>query len=59
MIISLISLRPMSPLSGLASLATSLMPLYCFGLCDAVIWAPPSSPSRHTAKYITSVGSMP
>ena len=59
MIISLISFRPTSPLSGLASLATSLTPLYSFGLCDAVICAPPSRPSRQTAKYITSVGIMP
>ena len=38
------------PLSGNASFRTIFMPLYCFGLCDAVIWTPPSWPSRATAK---------
>ena len=28
---------PASPLSGNASRRTIFMPLYCFGLCDAVI----------------------
>ena len=50
---------PASPERGNASRRTSFMPVYCFGLCEAVIWAPPSSPSRHTAKYIMSVPSMP
>ena len=40
---------PASPLSGSASARTILMPLYCFGLCDAVICAPPSSRSFTTA----------
>ena len=50
---------PASPLSGNASGRTSLMPLYSFGLCDAVICAPPSWPSRATAKYIMSVPIIP
>ena len=50
---------PASPLSGNASRRTILMPLYSFGLCDAVICAPPSWPSRATAKYIMSVPIMP
>ena len=37
---------PASPLSGNASRRTIFMPLYCFGLCDAVICTPPSCPSR-------------
>ena len=47
------------PLSGKASRRTILMPLYPFGLCEAVICTPPSSPSRATAKYIMSVPIMP
>ena len=35
------------------------MPLYCDGLCDAVICAPPSSPSLATAKYSMSVAIIP
>ena len=38
------------PLSGSACCRTSFRPLYCFGLCDAVISAPPSWPSAATAK---------
>ena len=34
--------RPASPLRGSACLRTSFMPLYCLGLWDAVICAPPS-----------------
>ena len=37
-----ISLSPSSPLNGKACCRTILMPLYCFGLWDAVICAPPS-----------------
>ena len=36
-IMSRMSAMPSSPLSGNASLRTIFMPLYCFGLCDAVI----------------------
>ena len=36
--------------SGNASFRTILMPLYSLGLCEAVIWTPPSWPSRATAK---------
>ena len=50
---------PASPLSGSASARTIFTPLYCPGLCDAVICAPPSSPSCTTPKYIWSVPSMP
>ena len=50
---------PASPTSGEAPARTILMPLYCFGLCDAVICTPPSSPSRTTAKYSMSVAIMP
>jgi hypothetical protein len=38
---SRMSLMPASPLSGNAPSRTSFMPLYCLGLCDAVICAPP------------------
>ena len=48
-IISFISRMPDSPLSGKASALTSLQPLYCLGLCEAVICAPPSSPALATA----------
>ena len=58
-IMSRISPRPASPLSGSASARTILMPLYCDGLCEAVICAPPSSPSLATAKYIMSVAIIP
>ena len=58
-IISRISLRPDSPLSGNASRFTSLQPLYCLGLCEAVICAPPSRPCAATAKYIMSVPARP
>ena len=34
---SRISIRPSSPLSGNASCRTIFAPLYCFGLCEAVI----------------------
>ena len=34
---------------------TIFMPLYCSGLCDAVICTPPSRPSLATAKYSMSV----
>ena len=54
-IMSRMSPMPASPLSGSASARTILMPLYCSGLCDAVICAPPSSPSLTTAKYSWSV----
>ena len=47
------------PLSGSASARTILMPLYCPGLCEAVICAPPSRWPVATAKYIASVGSIP
>ena len=47
------------PLSGNASRRTIFIPLYCFGLCDAVICTPPSSWSLATAKYSMSVGAMP
>ena len=40
--ISRMSEMPASPLSGKAACRTSFMPLYCFGLCEAVICAPPS-----------------
>ena len=43
-IMSRISEMPSSPLSGNASWRTIFMPLYCLGLCDAVIWTPPSWP---------------
>ena len=46
---------PASPLSGSAPARTILTPLYCLGLCEAVICAPPSSPSSTTAKYSMSV----
>ena len=36
-IMSRMSEIPSSPLSGQASRLTIFMPLYCFGLCDAVI----------------------
>ena len=49
-IMSRMSPMPASPLSGNASFRTILMPLYSLGLCDAVIWTPPSWPSRATAK---------
>ena len=58
-IISRMSEMPSSPLSGSASRRTIFMPLYCFGLCDAVIWTPPSWPSRATAKYNMSVAIIP
>ena len=48
-IMSRMSPMPASPLSGKASDRTILMPLYCFGLCDAVICAPPSRSSVTTA----------
>ncbi len=57
--ISFISLMPDSPLSGNASALTILQPLYCLGLCDAVICAPPSRPALATAKYIWSVPTSP
>jgi len=47
---SRMSEMPASPLNGNASLRTSFIPLYCFGLCDAVIWTPPSCRFRATAK---------
>ena len=49
-IMSRMSPMPDSPDSGNASFRTILMPLYSLGLCDAVIWTPPSCPSRATAK---------
>jgi hypothetical protein len=58
-IMSRMSPMPASPLSGSASRRTILMPLYSFGLCDAVICAPPSRPSRATAKYSMSVPIIP
>ena len=50
---------PASPLSGKACCRTIFIPLYCFGLCDAVICTPPSWPSRATAKYSMSVAIIP
>ncbi len=49
MIMSRMSEMPASPLSGNAPWRTSFTPLYCFGLCDAVICAPPSKPPAATA----------
>jgi hypothetical protein len=49
-IMSRMSEMPASPLSGRASFPTIFMPLYCFGLCEAVISTPPSCASRATAK---------
>ena len=49
-IMSRMSEIPASPLSGNASFRTIFIPLYCLGLCDAVIWTPPSSLSVATAK---------
>ena len=46
---SFISRMPDSPLSGKASAFTILQPLYCFGLCEAVIIAPPIRPALATA----------
>jgi len=37
---------PASPLSGSAPSCTSFMPLYCFGLCEAVTAAPPGYAGR-------------
>ena len=48
-IMSRMSEMPASPLSGNACARTSFMPLYCFGLCEAVIIAPPSKPPEATA----------
>jgi hypothetical protein len=56
---SRMSPMPASPLSGNASFRTILMPLYSFGLCEAVICTPPSRRSRATAKYSMSVPIMP
>ena len=39
---------PLSPLNGTFPRPTILQPLYCFGLCDAVICAPPSRSSTAT-----------
>src|SRR5450756_1181170 len=50
---------PCSPLSGRAPAPTSFMPLYCGGLCEAVIMAPPSRPREATPKYSISVGTRP
>jgi hypothetical protein len=58
-IMSRMSPRPASPLRAAAPWRTILMPLYSFGLCDAVICAPPSRPSLTTAKYNMSVGAIP
>ncbi len=44
-IMSRMSEMPSSPLSGNASRRTIFMPLYCFGLCEAVTITPPSWPS--------------
>ncbi len=57
--ISAISPMPASPESGNASRRTSFTPLYSFGLCEAVICAPPSSSSCTTPKYSMSVAHMP
>ena len=56
---SRMSLIPDSPESGNASFRTILMPLYSFGLCEAVICTPPSCRSRATAKYSMSVPIIP
>ena len=50
---------PDSPLSGKASARTSFIPMYSFGLCEAVTMAPPSWASLATAKYSMSVAIIP
>ena len=44
------SSSPDSPPTGSAPARTIFMPVYCFGLCEAVTQTPPSSPSSPTAK---------
>ena len=44
------SSSPDSPPTGSAPRRTIFMPVYSFGLCEAVITIPPSSPSDPTAK---------
>ncbi len=43
------SSRPESPPTGSAPPRTIFIPVYCFGLCEAVTQIPPSSPSSPTA----------
>ena len=59
MIASLISLMPASPLRARAPRRTILMPLYSFGLWEAVMIAPPSRSWEATWKYIMSVPTTP
>ena len=47
---SRISSSPDSPPTGSAPRRTIFIPVYCFGLCDAVTMIPPSSESSPTAK---------
>ena len=44
------SKRPDSPPTGSAPARTIFIPVYSFGLCEAVTQTPPSSPSSPTAK---------
>ena len=44
------SWMPSSPESAIAPSRTSLAPVYCLGLCEAVTIAPPSSPREPTRK---------
>ena len=44
------SSRPESPPTGSAPRRTIFMPVYSFGLCEAVTAMPPSRPSSPTAK---------
>ena len=44
------SRRPESPPTGSAPRRTIFIPVYSFGLCEAVTMIPPSSPSSPTAK---------
>ena len=43
------SSSPESPPTGNAPRRTTFIPVYCFGLCEAVTQIPPSSPSEPTA----------
>ena len=53
------SSSPESPPTGSAPRPTIFMPVYSFGLCEAVTAMPPSSPSEPTAKYSISVPTSP
>ena len=53
------SSSPDSPPTGSAPSRTIFIPVYCFGLCEAVTAMPPSSPSSPTAKYTISVPTIP